>query len=195
MSEKTKVTLKSFQCKDLLWQVFEDMAKEYGVTVDYLINAALLEFANSKNYIELPKRQKPKYTLDDNKPITQQEDPDTPLPEAQKVPPIKPKIPPIPPKNTTQALKLVVEFEGEVIPVEKEQFIIGRGSAADLRLQDPSVSRQHAVVFQKDGVYYIKDLGSTNGFEFEGQRYNVRRISSNETYSICNFDFTFKFIE
>ncbi len=206
MSEKMRISPKSFQCREVLWSAFEDMAKEYGVSVDHLINSAMLEFANFRNYIELSPRKTPKYTIDSTSmlPDTSSIDdvqsqknptqtPEVPKIEPQKITPPTPKTtPPIPQKSA--GTKLVVEFDGEVINVDKEKFMIGRGSNVDLRLPDPSVSRNHAVVILRDGTYYIKDLGSTNGFEFQGQRYNIRKISHNETYSICSFEFTFRFV-
>jgi len=108
----------------------------------------------------------------------------------------KPPKPPVPPVGASTKPQLFLEAEGEMYPVDSgRQFIIGRGSNADFRItNNPSVSRKHAMVFEKNGKYYIKDMGSTNGFEFEDNKYNIRQISSGETYSICDVPFTFKFI-
>ncbi|HUF37531.1 MAG TPA: FHA domain-containing protein [Anaerolineales bacterium] len=40
---------------------------------------------------------------------------------------------------------------------------LGRGVDNDVRLYDPEVSREHAVVYRYDGGYAITDLGSANG--------------------------------
>ncbi|MBN2695665.1 FHA domain-containing protein [bacterium] len=207
MSEKMKISPKNFQCREVLWSAFEDMAKEYGVSVDHLINSAMLEFANFRNYIELSPRKTPKYTIDSTSMLPDDssledapsqknstQTPEIPKVETPKTTPPTPKTTPPIPQQKAAGSKLVVDFDGQVIPVDKEKFMIGRGSSVDLRLPDPSVSRNHAVVIFRDGTYYIKDLGSTNGVEFQGQRYNIRKISHNETYSICSFEFTFRFI-
>lgn len=39
---------------------------------------------------------------------------------------------------------------------------IGRGSSNDIVLDDPLVSRKHAIIEERMGTYYIKDLESTN---------------------------------
>jgi hypothetical protein len=41
--------------------------------------------------------------------------------------------------------------------------VIGRAVEADLRLNDPGVSRRHAEIRQESGAFWIVDLGSTNG--------------------------------
>ncbi|MEZ5461157.1 SpoIIE family protein phosphatase [Dokdonella sp.] len=46
----------------------------------------------------------------------------------------------------------------------KESVVIGRGAYSDIRIDDPTVSRQHAEVScGDDGIWRIKDLGSANG--------------------------------
>ena len=53
-------------------------------------------------------------------------------------------------------------------------FTIGRGSEADLRINDPGISRQHARIvvteIADDVRVHIEDLGSTNGVVVNGQR-------------------------
>lgn len=64
---------------------------------------------------------------------------------------------------------------------EKRRYILGDGAvlgrdrgAADILLDDPSVSRKHVELRQRAGsdarapVYEVKDLGSTNGIEIDG---------------------------
>ena len=52
-----KTSSKMFQCKEVLWDLMEEMAKDYGMTRDYLINVAMTELAHSKGYLELPKNK------------------------------------------------------------------------------------------------------------------------------------------
>jgi hypothetical protein len=49
------------------------------------------------------------------------------------------------------------------VSVEGYPFIIGRGQDADLTLNDPGVSRKHAVLEEKNGRVVVRDLGSLNG--------------------------------
>lgn len=48
--------------------------------------------------------------------------------------------------------------------------IVGRDAATDFPLGDNLSSRQHFKVFQEQGVYWIEDLGSTNGTIVNGRR-------------------------
>ena len=52
--------------------------------------------------------------------------------------------------------------DGERWPVEAETRI-GRAEGNQVRLQDPNVSRSHAVIRRSGGHYVISDLGSANG--------------------------------
>jgi len=45
--------------------------------------------------------------------------------------------------------------------------VIGRATEADLRLNDPGVSRRHAEIRQESGAFWIVDLGSTNGIRVD----------------------------
>jgi pSer/pThr/pTyr-binding forkhead associated (FHA) protein len=41
--------------------------------------------------------------------------------------------------------------------------VLGRGEAAEIRLDDPFASSRHARVSRQAGVVVLEDLGSTNG--------------------------------
>jgi hypothetical protein len=89
---------------------------------------------------------------------------------------------------------LYLLFNGQRYPVDKEQFVIGRGSkTADLPIKDGNISRQHAVVLRRNGIYYIKDLGSTNGIEYKGMRIDNKRIDEGDTFYICDYELKFTY--
>lgn len=48
-------------------------------------------------------------------------------------------------------------------PLDGSGTLIGRGLTAAVRVQDPSISREHARILRKAGVWQILDLGSANG--------------------------------
>jgi pSer/pThr/pTyr-binding forkhead associated (FHA) protein len=52
------------------------------------------------------------------------------------------------------------------------QITIGRESA-DIILENPQVSRQHAVIERSDGRHLLRDVGSANGTFVNGQRISV----------------------
>ncbi len=85
-------------------------------------------------------------------------------------------------------------FGGQRHLVDKDQFVIGRGSkTADLAIKDGNISRKHAVVLRRNGVYYIKDLGSTNGIEYKGMRIDNKRIDEGDVFSICDYEIRFTY--
>jgi pSer/pThr/pTyr-binding forkhead associated (FHA) protein len=43
------------------------------------------------------------------------------------------------------------------------QIEVGRGEDCAVRLQDHYVSQVHARLFERDGAWYVEDMGSTNG--------------------------------
>ena len=69
---------------------------------------------------------------------------------------------------------LVLEVNGVRHPLNPPGLVIGRGTEADLRINDPGISRKHArIVVLGEGEEQqiaIEDLGSTNGIVIDGQR-------------------------
>jgi diguanylate cyclase (GGDEF)-like protein len=65
---------------------------------------------------------------------------------------------------------------GRVLPLTGLPQVIGRGEGADLRVEDPDVSRSHARVFRNhDGRFMVEDMRSTNGTYVGGWRVHDRR--------------------
>jgi pSer/pThr/pTyr-binding forkhead associated (FHA) protein len=63
-----------------------------------------------------------------------------------------------------------------VVPLEKEWTRVGRSLAADIRFDDPTVSRRHAlIVRQPDGVRVLDDR-SLNGVFVNGERVEWRAL-------------------
>ncbi len=53
---------------------------------------------------------------------------------------------------------------------ERDELVLGRGSRCDVVINEPSVSRRHARLSHRDGVWVIRDLASTNGTAVNGVR-------------------------
>lgn len=68
--------------------------------------------------------------------------------------------------------RLVLEVNGTRHPLVSPGLVIGRGTEADLRINDPGISRRHAEirVSENDGQIDIVDLGSTNGISVNGHK-------------------------
>lgn len=53
---------------------------------------------------------------------------------------------------------------GQVFALDGTDHVVGRGTDADVWVEDGGVSRRHArVTCRSDGRYFVEDLGSTNG--------------------------------
>ena len=124
------------------------------------------------------------------------------------VPP-PPRLPPMPPRfgRATAAqvptpvaplaedgATLYLVFDNQKYRIDKDQFIIGRGSkSSDLPIKDGNVSRKHAAVIRRNGSYFIKDLGSTNGIDFKGMRIDNKRIDEGDVFHICEYELKFTY--
>jgi hypothetical protein len=297
--DQNKKTLRHFQCRDYLWDIFEQMSTELECSTDYLINEAMRQYARSRNYgtarsggtdaaavaapdaaprtdtplmppaanaayvaaaagsgtnaaapaaapmgagipslrdnaaqrgaIPSPPPPRPRIRTDaGNNPSRA---PTAPTPIAAPIPAPPPKRPtgsslsaapppppppgsritgahraatsmtnppPLPgparPPTAPRSRALYIIFNGQKIPVTKDEFVIGRGSkSADLAIKDGNISRRHAAVVLHNGAYYLKDLGSTNGVEFQGRRFDSKRIEDGDLFRICDYELRFTY--
>jgi hypothetical protein len=338
MNDQNKKTLRQFQCRDYLWEIFEQMSGELECSVDYLINEAMRQYARSRNYgarasepsaagtpgvgVAQPAPSPPQiasappprpysgaptpgYPAPPTRgptagsgqgypappgygqspapqqsygqpqgygqpqqgygqpqqgygqqpqqgygqggygqqggqggyggyqpspstpgypaPPGAQSQPAYPAPPGYPAPPARPQAPaaapssypPPPPGRAPQAggppplpaggagggggyiqpaQMLYVIFNGQRYPVNKEEFIIGRGAkTADLPIKDGNISRRHAAIIYQNGAYYMKDLGSTNGVEYQGRRVDGRRIEEGDVYQLCDYELRFTY--
>jgi len=78
-------------------------------------------------------------------------------------------------------------------------LVVGRGSEADLRINDPGVSRRHAEfrVSRTRGLPEVSvvDLGSTNGTLVDGRRVDQAPLDDGSTVRIGNTDLVVRFTE
>jgi len=89
---------------------------------------------------------------------------------------------------------LTLMYNGERHAVTKDRYVIGRGKqSSDLTLKDPNVSRQHAMIEFQNGVYFMVDMGSTNGVEYNGQRIARKQIGEGDAFRFCDHDLVFTY--
>jgi hypothetical protein len=274
--DQNKKTLRHFQCRDYLWDIFEQMSTELECSTDYLINEAMRQYARSRNYgtarsgggqepsdapprtdtplvpasanaafaassgipslretagqrasIPSPPPPRQRIPTGAGNPSRAPTAPVTPAkrPAAASMPPPAPPPPPPPPPgaratgggqrapvtmtnppplpgggaaarptSSGRSRPLFIIFNGQKIPVTKDEFVIGRGSkSADLAIKDGNISRRHAAVVLHSGSYYLKDLGSTNGVEFQGRRFDSKRIEEGDLFRICDYELRFTY--
>ncbi|WP_394845606.1 FHA domain-containing protein [Pendulispora brunnea] len=268
-SDPNKKSGRTFQCRDVLWETFEQMARELECSVDYLINEAMKQYARQRSYgtgarpqfsstpSGSPQSERGGYPPPPPppragglppppaRPSRQTPGPLPPPPArtsggmhglpappprgpsgqipavprsvpppARSVPPPIPRapmpgqMPPMPgqmghmqpmasngyPPQVHAGPQLCVMYQGEKIPISKDRFVIGRGKqSSDLTLKDPNVSRQHAMIEFQNGIYFMVDMGSTNGVEFNGQRIARKQIAEGDLFKICDHDLRFTY--
>lgn len=66
--------------------------------------------------------------------------------------------------------ELVPVGGGDSIPLVRPTLVLGRRESCDVCLRFPNISGQHCELSFKDGVWYIRDLGSTNGTKVNNDR-------------------------
>jgi hypothetical protein len=208
--DQSKKTMRHFYCRDVLWETFEQMANDFDCSIDYLINEAMRYYARSKNY-QSPSTSSPQVPAQSaaaapEKRPSSARPPAPPPPPSRAQPmaapraaaaraPLAPPVPrPQPEAAPSSAPPLFLLFNNQRIAIDKEQFIIGRGSkTSDLPIKDGNISRKHAAVIRRNGMYYIKDLGSTNGIDYKGMRIDNKRIDEGDVFHLCDYELRFTY--
>jgi hypothetical protein len=263
-ADPNKKSPRTFQCRDTLWEAFEQLAGQLECSVDYLVNEAMKQYARRRSDTEqLPVP-----------PPTIRESYETAsgpsagavasvLPPTLPTPPTRPisgpafgrttnvGLPPSPASPVSSAsgarlpvpsppvrhapnsvgnplsplarpaagraptalpnaangseserqraqgmagAQLSIVYRGNKLAVNKDRFVIGRGKqSSDFTLRDPNVSRQHAMIEYQSGVYFLVDMGSTNGVEHHGQRIARKQIVEGDVFRICDHELYFTY--
>jgi adenylate cyclase len=74
-----------------------------------------------------------------------------------------------------------------------EVMTIGRRESCDIRLNFQNISGTHCELALKNGVWHIRDLGSTNGVKVQGERTLRRPLRPGDEISIANHKFTIQY--
>jgi predicted Zn finger-like uncharacterized protein len=72
---------------------------------------------------------------------------------------------------------------GQIFPISKSRTVIGR-SGADVNLDDPEASRQHAALEIVGDVAVLRDLGSTNGTWIDLERIEQHQLGNQQEFRI-----------
>jgi predicted nucleic acid-binding Zn-ribbon protein len=88
-------------------------------------------------------------------------------------------------------LALEEDDEIKLVPLTREWTRIGRSLAADIRFDDPTVSRRHALlVRQADGVRVLDDR-SLNGVFVNGERVDWRVVTDGDEIVVGRYRLSF----
>ncbi|MFW6723390.1 FhaA domain-containing protein [Streptomyces sp. MAR4 CNY-716] len=73
------------------------------------------------------------------------------------------------PPGGARRLRHWLEINGVRHQMTRQSLVLGRSTEADVRIDDPGVSRRHAEIRTFDGGAMVQDLGSTNGIVVDDQ--------------------------
>jgi transcriptional regulator of acetoin/glycerol metabolism len=95
-------------------------------------------------------------------------------------------------EGTTAEPELTIQWVlgsvyGERHPLRGARLRVGRGAECHIRLEHPSVSRDHAELQRQGPIVALRDLGSTNGTYLNGERTEHGVIADNDVLRIGDF--------
>src|SRR4051812_40329870 len=82
---------------------------------------------------------------------------------------------------------------GDTIPLIREHLTIGRRDACDICLRFPNVSGLHCELVFREGVWHIRDLGSTNGIKVNDQGVQQKMLRPGDEVNIAKRRFTIQY--
>jgi pSer/pThr/pTyr-binding forkhead associated (FHA) protein len=89
-------------------------------------------------------------------------------------------------------MKLIIEDdEGRrtVVPLFRDELIIGRAEGSAVWLTDKDVSRRHARLSRRSGRFYLEDLNSFTGVRVNGDRvHGMREVREGDLIEISQYD-------
>jgi adenylate cyclase len=80
--------------------------------------------------------------------------------------------------------ELVPVGGGDAIPLIRDVLSIGRRESCDICLRFPNISGMHCQLIFRDGYWYLRDLGSTNGTKVNGNRVVQKMLHPEDEVSI-----------
>ena len=89
--------------------------------------------------------------------------------------------------------ELVPVGGGDAIPLVDEVMTIGRRESCDIRLNFQNISGTHCELALRNGVWHLRDLGSTNGVKVNGERTLRRPLRPGDEIGIAGHKYTIQY--
>ncbi len=80
---------------------------------------------------------------------------------------------------------------GETFRPSGERTRIGRSPDCEIFLDDVTVSRNHAVLVERDGTFFVEDQGSLNGTFVNRRRIDRAELDNGDELQIGKYRLTF----
>lgn len=81
---------------------------------------------------------------------------------------------------------------GGVLPLDGRTTVIGRRAGCDLHIDDERVSTIHAIIFELDGLRYVRDLGSRTGTFVNGVAAHQQPLNLNDRLRVGPREFIYR---
>jgi hypothetical protein len=168
-----------------------DRLKPFERTLLGELQSFLLEHANKEGY-DLVERPHLELTGDDKLSLggiqieSSLTSPSLDITDSNGYNPVEQTIAKAPSHTKQHQVYLIrIDREGEmVLPVNEQRISIGRSADNTIVIDDPNVSRQHALIEKKDGRYILKDIQSTNGTFIGGTKVESHSLHNGDTITI-----------
>ena len=83
---------------------------------------------------------------------------------------------------------------GDPIPLKKLEIVVGRRAACDLVLDFENISGKHCVIRFVNGVWNVRDMGSTNGTTVNGQKiFSETSVMPEDQIGLASHIFTIEY--
>jgi adenylate cyclase len=89
--------------------------------------------------------------------------------------------------------ELVPVGGGDAIPLVNDVMTIGRRPSCDIRLNFQNISGTHCELSMKNGIWYIRDLNSTNGVKVNGERTLRRPLRPGDEIDIAKHKYVIQY--
>lgn len=92
------------------------------------------------------------------------------------------------------ALLLMISDDGteKRLPLDRQRVRIGRDPDSEVHLDDPSVSRRHALLNRVYNEYFVEDQNSTNGTVLNGRRVFKHMLKHGDLLEVGSFRFRYE---
>jgi pSer/pThr/pTyr-binding forkhead associated (FHA) protein len=80
---------------------------------------------------------------------------------------------------------------GQSFPMHGERMSIGRSPDNEIFLDDVTVSRNHAVLVNRNGEWYLDDSGSLNGTYVNRKRIDSHRLEDGDELQVGKYKLTY----
>src|ERR1700733_2945230 len=82
---------------------------------------------------------------------------------------------------------------GDNIPLDRRVMTVGRRESCDICLKFPNISGLHCELSFRDGYWFVRDMGSSNGLKVNGIRMLQRPLKPGDELAIANRRYTIQY--